>query len=134
MKKELRQRVYAKYENKCGYCGYSINYSDMQVDHIIPQNEFISHIKNQFRIPAFLTHLKIEDVNNFDNLMPTCRVCNNWKGAHTLEGFRKEISEQIERLNNYSSNYRMAKKYNLISEHPKQVIFFFEQTIPEQLN
>ncbi len=44
MKKELRQRVYAKYKNKCGYCGHSINYSDMQVDHIIPQKEFITVI------------------------------------------------------------------------------------------
>lgn len=50
-----------------------------------------------------------------------------WKGAFDLDLFRKEVFEQIKRLNAYSSNYRMAKRYNLIEEKPKPVVFYFEE-------
>lgn len=98
----------------------------MQVDHIIPQYEFVKHVRNNFRIPSFLSYLTDIDLNHIDNLMPTCRICNKWKSAFDLEFFRQEISRQVERLNNYSSNYRMAKKYGLISENNKEIVFYFE--------
>ena len=44
----------------------------------------------------------------------------------TTEAARIEYEKQIKRLNDYSSNYRMAKKYNLISEQPKEIEFYFE--------
>ncbi len=126
MKKEIREKVHEKCLGSCGYCGDKIDYKAMQVDHIICQNEFVTHIKNQYRIPDFLKHLSETDVNHIDNLMPTCRFCNNWKGANSLDGFRKEMSEQLKRLNDYSANFRMAKRYNLLIEQPKDIIFHFE--------
>lgn len=38
MKKEERLRVYKMYDGHCAYCGKSIKYEDMQVDHIVPKN------------------------------------------------------------------------------------------------
>jgi len=105
----------------------------MQVDHIIPQREFLFHIKNRFRIPSFLSHLKEVDMNHEDNLNPACIVCNKWKSAHDLELFRSEIFEQIKRLNNYSSNYRMAKKYGLLEETLKPIKFYFENNMPHNI-
>lgn len=131
LKKEIREKVHLKYGYKCGYCGIEIKYNEMQVDHIIPQNEFITHIKNQWRIPEFLKHLTESDVNHYDNLMPTCRVCNNWKGVFTIDAFRQEVFEQVKRLNDYSTNYRMAKKYNLVVETVKPIIFYFEKQTNE---
>jgi 5-methylcytosine-specific restriction endonuclease McrA len=128
-KKEIRERVHKKYDCKCGYCGINIAYNEMQVDHIIPQNEFISHIKNQWRIPFFLKHLTEVDKDHFDNLMPACRVCNKWKDTHAIDFFRQEVFEQVKRLNDYSSNYRMAKKYDLITETVKPIVFYFERFI-----
>jgi 5-methylcytosine-specific restriction endonuclease McrA len=133
LKKEIREKVHKKYDCKCGYCGIDIAYKEMQVDHIIPQNEFITHIKNQWRIPEFLKHLTEEDMNHYDNLMPTCRVCNLWKSTHTVDGFRKEVSEQVKRLNDYSTNYRMAKKYDLVIENVKPIIFYFERGQEEKV-
>ena len=52
---------------------------------------------------------------------------NKWKNTFTIDQFKKEVSEQIKRLNDYSSNYRMAKKYGLIQEAPKEIVFHFEQ-------
>lgn len=126
LSKEARQKVYNKHQCKCGYCGMGITIKEMQVDHIIPQSEFIMHILNKYKIPKFLEHLTIEDLNHIDNLMPTCRVCNKWKSNFDLDFFRKELQEQVKRLNDYSSNYRIAKKYNLVVEDVKPIVFYFE--------
>lgn len=121
-----RPTIYNKCGGKCGYCGNPISLNSMQVDHIIPKSFYELHIKKGFRIPEFLNHLSMNDVNNYDNLMPACRVCNKWKSAHPLELFREELSEQITRLNKRSANYRIAKMYGMIKEEIKPVVFYFE--------
>ncbi len=125
--KQQREKIHSKYQGKCAYCGCEITLKQMQIDHIIPQREFLSHVKNRFRIPYFLNHLTEFDVNNEDNLNPACVVCNKWKSAHDLELFRSELFEQIKRLNAYSSNYRIAKRYGLLEESLKPIKFHFEQ-------
>jgi 5-methylcytosine-specific restriction endonuclease McrA len=127
MKKSDRQIIFDKYDGHCAYCGSPLNTKEMQVDHIIPKCNFLSHIKNKYKVPLFLTHLTEDDVNHIDNLMPTCRVCNKWKSAHSLELFRSELFEQVKRLNDYSSNYRIAKRYGLVKEEIKPIIFYFEK-------
>lgn len=124
--KQQRIEIYSKFNGKCAYCGAEIQVKDMQVDHIIPQMNFIQHVRNRFRIPVFLSHLTETDMNHTDNLHPACRVCNKWKSAHDLELFRRELSEQVNRLNSYSTNYRIAKKYGQIQETVAPIRFFFE--------
>jgi hypothetical protein len=84
------------------------------------------HVQNKWRVPEFLNHLTDKDLNHSDNLMPSCRICNNWKATHSLETFRNEIAEQLIRLHKYSPNYRLAQRYGLIKEVPKKIIFYFE--------
>jgi hypothetical protein len=129
-----RQIVYDKYRGHCAYCGEVISIKDMQVDHIIPQWNFVWDIKNKFKVPPFLIHLTELDVNHIDNLLPTCRVCNKWKSAHSLDVFRTEIEEQLKRLNDYSSNYRIAKKYGLVKEMPSKITFYFERNTYDWAN
>lgn len=112
-----RQEVYNKCNGKCGYCGMDISFKEMQVDHIVSQFHYKLKIHTKYTD---------KDKNDISNLLPTCRVCNNWKSSHSLEQFRKEIKEQVRRLNDYSSNYRFAKKYNLVSETPHEIVFYFE--------
>jgi 5-methylcytosine-specific restriction endonuclease McrA len=126
IKKTIREQVYQKCQGHCGYCGDEIQIKEMQVDHIIPQYNFSIHVSNRFRIPTFLTHLEECDKDHIDNLMPTCRVCNKWKSTFDLEQFRKEVFEQVKRLNDYSANFRMAKKYRLVIENVKPIVFYFE--------
>lgn len=121
-----RQVVYAKYGCKCGYCGTDISIKDMQVDHIISQANFEWHLKNNHKIPSFLQHLTLADLNHTDNLMPACRSCNKFKDTHWLEGFRNEIEQQIDRLRNYKPTFRLAERFGLIECKPKPVIFYFE--------
>lgn len=124
--KQQRIEIHSKFNGRCAYCGNEIQLKDMQVDHIIPQMSFVQHVHNKFRIPAFLSHLTETDMNHIDNLHPSCRVCNKWKSAHDLELFRRELSEQVNRLNSYSTNYRIAKKYGQIQETVTPIRFFFE--------
>ena len=70
MKKEIRERVYNKFNGHCAYCSRVIKYKDMQVDHIIPQYNFVQRITNaryhkseKKYIPNFLEHLNEEDGN-----------------------------------------------------------------------
>ena len=125
--KKNREIIFNKYNGRCAYCGDPILLKDMQVDHIISRRNFKTCIKNNFRVPVFLSHLTIDDLNHDDNLLPTCRVCNNWKSSHDLELFRRELSKQIDRLNKRSSNYRIAKKYGLLAETLKPIVFYFEE-------
>ncbi len=126
LSKKIRESVWQKYECHCSYCGDEIKYKEMQVDHLIPQRNFLTHIKNKWRVPKWLEHLTESDVNHFDNLMPACRVCNKWKDCHDIEQFRFEIQAQLKRLRAYSSNYRIALNYGMILENNKPIVFYFE--------
>lgn len=124
--KKERDLIHKKYSGHCAYCGCEITLKQMQVDHIIPRLNFAKSISNKVRIPTFLRHLTKDDVNNTDNLNPSCCICNKWKSAHDLELFRNELSDQIKRLNLYSANYRIAKRYGLLNEIKKPIKFYFE--------
>lgn len=121
-----RRQVYDKCNGHCAYCGISIAIKDMQVDHMIPQSNYLWHLKNNFKIPPFLAHLKLDDVNHADNLMPTCRSCNGFKSTLDLELFRSEVGEQINRLRRSKPTFRLAERFGLIECKPKEIVFYFE--------
>ncbi|MCD8401334.1 HNH endonuclease [Tenacibaculum finnmarkense] len=123
--KELRDEIFKKYDGKCAYCGDDLK--KMQVDHIIPQRNFLESIVNQNDIPCFLKHLKEEDVNHIDNLNPSCATCNKFKDTFSLSNFRRELGNQLSRAKKYSSNFRFALKYNQVKETPAEIIFHFEK-------
>lgn len=72
--KKKREAVYAKYDGHCAYCGRAIDIKNMQVDHFKPQRAW-----------------NAEDAGTDDisNLMPSCRMCNHYKRANSLETFRR---------------------------------------------
>ena len=118
MNKETRKFIHEKYNGHCAYCAIKMTIKEMQVDHLV----------SKFNYSLCSARIYTDnDLNDIDNLMPSCLVCNKWKSAHSLEAFRNEIKEQIHRLNEYSSNYRFAKKYNLVQETPREIVFYFEQ-------
>jgi len=138
MNRIARLAIYNKFERHCAYCGEKITYEEMQVDHVIPKRNFVHSIRNDkngqeakfIKVPTFLKHLNEDDVNHNDNLFPACRSCNNRKSTLSLESFRSEIAKQIDRLNKYSTAYRLAKRYNLLKEQIKPIIFYFETLTP----
>jgi hypothetical protein len=125
MTKRERQIVYDKCGGKCAYCGCELN-NKFQIDHVISQRAFATHILNKWKIPEFLTHLGINDMNHIDNLLPACGSCNNYKGAFDLELFRSEIGQLVGRMNKRFTQYKISKRFGLIQETKKPVTFYFE--------
>lgn len=116
MKKEVRERVFHKYNEHCAYCGKLIAYKDMQVDHLIPIKRAESG-KVDWRV-----------VENEDNYMPACRRCNHYKRAHSLETFRKMVSEIPHKLKRDNYIYKVGEDFGLIkSEYNTHILFYFEQ-------
>lgn len=108
--KSKREAVYRKYDGHCAYCGREIAYKDMQVDHFQP-----------------LMAWGIEDAgtDDFDNLMPACRMCNHYKRANSLETFRRYIAEIPRKLReNYI--YKIGVVYGNVVEAEKPIEFYFE--------
>ena len=122
--KEERKKIYDKFGGKCAYCGCELN-GKFQVDHLIPQSNFWNYVMNK-RVPPYLSHLTIDDVNHIDNLMPACGSCNNYKSTFHIELFRHEIGELVRRLNSTFTQYRIAKRFGLIKETGMNVKFYFE--------
>lgn len=106
--KELRYRVFYKYNEHCAYCGCKLSFKTMQIDHLE------SYMNNGENL-------------DFNNLMPSCRQCNFYKNTLTLEKFREQLTHITDRLNK-TFIYRLAKKYNLIIENANNpIVFYFEK-------
>lgn len=113
--KKTREQVYNKYYGHCAYCGKEIQYKDMQLDHLIP--------KQRERFKKYTE----EEIECFENYMPSCRRCNHYKRAHSLETFRQMIEEIPAKLFRDNYIYKVGLDYHLVVPHEHKVIFFFEQ-------
>lgn len=132
-----RQFVLDKYDGRCAYCGCNLTIKQMQVDHIIPkyiaepimfsETEIIRNC-NEHNIESIarISMQNAGELNHPDNLLPACRQCNFYKDTKTIEAFRHDIEETIWHKLEKDFNYRLLKKYGMIEEHRKKVIFFFE--------
>ena len=64
---------------------------------------------------------------SYDNMLPACRSCNHYKATLGLEKFRKYIEEIPNRLNRDSIPFAVGKRFGVVEEHPKHVVFWFEE-------
>lgn len=105
-----RLQVYGKTNGHCAYCGMTIEYKAMQIDHVVPLNGWTQ-----------------QGEDKIDNMMPACRSCNKYKAASTLEGFRKMLEHMPNVLMANNATYRNAVRYGLVEPKPHKVIFYFEK-------
>ena len=116
--KKTREVIHKKFDERCAYCGIAIEYKEMQVDHIIAKKMF----------PIVKARQKLEyHTDDEQNLNPSCRVCNNFKGCYSIKGFRRELQKQVLRGMRASVNFRMAHKYKQIIINEVPIVFWFEQ-------
>ena len=104
---EKRKIIYEKFNGHCAYCGKEIEYKDMQVDHLIP--------------------LRVGGDNDIKNLMPSCRLCNHYKRANSLEGWRKMIEEIPFKLKRNSYIYKVGLQFGNVITNYKRIEFYFEE-------
>jgi len=108
-----RQAIFDKSCGVCWYCGNELK-KGWHVDHFLP-----------IRRNSDRTCLNPEN-DNEDNKVPSCTKCNRLKSSLTIECFRSTIEQFVESLNLYSTQYKFAKKYGLVTETNKPVVSWFE--------
>lgn len=111
MNKSSRLKIWNKYNKKCAYCGSDLEYKQMQVDHIEPK---------------FLG-----GSDDIENLNPSCRSCNFYKGTFTIEGFRNQLTTLIIRVRK-PFIFRLAEKYGIVKTTAKPIKFYFETKPKEE--
>ena len=105
--KSIRLKVYEKYNGHCAYCGCKLELKDMQVDHIVSVYWY-------------------SGANDIENYNPACRMCNFYKSTMTIEDFRKQLGKLLSKLEKVFI-FRLAKKYGVIQEVEKPIVFYFEK-------
>lgn len=124
--KKERQLVFDKYDGHCAYCGCRLE-KGWHVDHVEAcrrEYDFVPNEKGQW-VTRF-TGYSNPDANHIDNYMPSCPSCNINKHGDTIEQFRQAIIGYLRSLNLRMVQYKMVKKYGLVTETEKPVIFYFE--------
>jgi 5-methylcytosine-specific restriction endonuclease McrA len=101
-----RLKIYIMFDGRCAYCGDKLK-SNFHIDHVNPKYK--------------------GGINSKENLYPACPRCNIRKSVFTIEQFRHEISEQVNRLRRNSNQFRLAESFNQIYVTNYPVVFWFEK-------
>jgi len=122
--KKNREIIKQKFGGKCAYCGCELK-KGWHVDELEPVRRNFTYDKNKGTFKATGDCLHPERFN-INNQMPSCQSCNINKHSLSLEEFRNLIVGFINSLNRDSTQYKIAKRYGLVQETNKPVIFYFE--------
>lgn len=104
---ETRKRVLRRFDGCCAYCGAALKPSTLTVDHVHPVYR--------------------GGTNDYDNLFPACRGCNNQKSTFTIEEFRTEITAQATRMAK-PGRARIAIACGVIAMTGEAAVFYFERS------
>lgn len=114
IKKLDRLKTYEKFKGHCAYCGKEIQYKEMRIDHIRPHRELLKAIEEGF------------DIDDIENLNPSCYRCNHYKRSLNLEKFREYMMSLHERI---IKNYivKVGIDYGIVNITPFSGKFYFEK-------
>jgi len=115
-----RSEIFAKSNGHCWYCGQKIDLTGCW---------HIDHVKPVFRSAGVPAHRERECD---ENRVPACAPCNLFKGVYSVEGFREEISKQVDRAAKSSVNFRTAQRFGLVKRTGHPVRFWFETNTPQE--
>lgn len=113
-----RKVIYDKSNGHCWYCGKKLGEKGWHVDHIEPVVRNL--VTNEFHHP---------ERDSDENKVPACASCNINKHSMSLESWRKIIEGYVVSLNRDSTQYKLAKRFGLVTEKPIKVTFWFEENI-----
>jgi 5-methylcytosine-specific restriction endonuclease McrA len=154
MTQKERKIVYEKYGGRCAYCGCELQ-KGWHVDHVepcrritewqgagyaYPNGKLVPREELRGKTEGDMVDAGIKwkegryvtigyanpDAHHIDNYMPSCPPCNINKHGDTIEQFREAISGYLHSLNLRMVQYKMVKKYGLVEETNKPVVFYFE--------
>lgn len=122
LNKIQREKLRQKYDGNCAYCGTEL-IDKWDADHFIPiKRNWV--IKNGKQVTTDCINPENDCI---ENMMPSCKPCNNDKSSLSIESWRSMIANKIICLNRDSTTYQKAKRYGLIVETNIEVVFYFEK-------
>jgi 5-methylcytosine-specific restriction endonuclease McrA len=127
MTQKTRELVWNKYGHRCAYCGKSLQYKEMQVDHLFPQHmKHLIDCPNMHKEDMGEWQINVDHIDHIDNLMPACRRCNFYKGGEALHYYRKKMQTIQDRLRKvYIVN--VAEDFGIVKIQPWDGKFYFEK-------
>ena len=115
--KSERLKVYEKCNGHCAYCGCELEYKDMQIDHIVAIHGGDEADKM----------IKDKTINTIDNCLPSCRQCNFYKEALTIEEYRNKIQQTLTHTCVSTFPVKLALKYGILKLFGWDGKFYFEK-------
>jgi hypothetical protein len=150
MKVKDRQVIFDKYNGRCAYCGCELE-KGWHVDELLPVRRLYKRIEAHWRHKdtgeivysygavrrSELDWIRVKSKQvpdgcmnpeniNIGNQMPACASCNINKHSLSLEEFRWLIQGFMKHLNELNTQYKIAKRYGLVKEDIKPIVFYFE--------
>ena len=125
MKKLDRELIFNKYGGRCAYCGCELQ-KGWHVDEIEPVRRNWKYERVGGEWKKKYTDCQHPERFNLENQNPACASCNINKHSDSLEEFRQNIAAYMKHLNEVSTQYKIAKRYGLVQEIEKPVVFYFE--------
>ena len=108
-----RKLVFLKYYGHCAYCGKEISFKEMHIDHITPKI--------------------LRGTDDFENLNPSCKECNNYKCHWHLEEFRRALKDLLGIKLNYlfksKTKMQVSINFGVIEIKEWDGLFYFEKNI-----
>lgn len=119
--KEERIIIYNKYNGHCAYCGKEITFKQMQVDHMTPKYQKADPLYFGVTI----------NIDCIENKMPSCRRCNHYKRASSVESFRASMVKLHQRIADHYIN-KVAVDFGMLTIKPFDGLFYFEKQKEKQ--
>ena len=108
--KKQRQLVFQKSNGVCWYCGCGLPEKGWHADHFEPIRRY-KNIKITDKGVENFSACDYPHLNTVENMVPACSKCNLFKGVWSIEQFRSELIDQVDRARKYSVNFRNAEGY-----------------------
>lgn len=86
----------------------------------------VDHINSVYKHCDISKDKNLDEINEDENLMPSCRMCNFYKSTLSIDDFRKRLTDVLMPNLRKSFDYRLALKYGLIQENDISIKFYFE--------
>lgn len=119
-----RQQVYNKYNGHCAYCGCELTLKSMQVDHIVSRAYYFYHelgMKGYEEKPSY-------NIDDYENLNPSCMSCNKRKESTDLETFRRALEHCPQSMLSTNANFKQMVRYGQIRlVNDGKIEFYFEK-------
>lgn len=132
LSKKQREELRVKYGGRCAYCGHELD-DRWQADHLIPVRRIVKRILQPGGWYKSVTTGEMENPEHdtLENMMPSCRACNNDKFSLSLEQWRRRLEGLVGVCQRNHSAFRHAERFGLVIPAPRKILFHFETYKPE---